>query len=73
MIAQKNSAQQALPAGAGGTLSRQSVNDFAVPFSGAWRQPVSRVRAMNNHQWRYCPVALALIALWPAVGLGKLL
>lgn len=24
---------------------------------------------MNNHQWRYCPVALALMAtLWPQSG-----
>ena len=30
MIAPKNSAQQALPAGAGGTLSWQSVNDYGA-------------------------------------------
>ena len=30
---------------------------------------MSRVRAMNNHQGRYCPVALALMAaLWPQAG-----
>ena len=27
---------------------------------------------MNNHQWRYCPVALALMAtLWPLAGWGE--